>query len=508
MQSSQLRIVPQSQSKSAAWSAAAPAVTIEPLPGWNSRQFVIFLLQTAADIEHALLIQYLYAAYSLPQGVSIKDPKTGNDVVDPDTGQKVTTNNWSSKIAGVAQEEMGHLMSIQCLLRALGGPIGLDREHFPYRSELYPFPFTLEPLTKRSLARYVVAEMPDPSLVPTGVLTPEQIKQIQELATRDTGGVPINHVGMLYDKLIEVVGMLDESDFRQDAIPYQVIALDKWEADEKDNDTGIKVLPIRPLPDGSVTKLKDVALRALGIIARQGEGRTTTTMANQPKAAKDNSHFHRFVSIFKTFPDGLDPALPVATNPNTSVPLPPPLNQASDQEADLEEQRNRPGRIINSTTSLWASLFNVRYRILLAELHHYLLLRNDDADQLAVRDRLRVWAISEMDGRKSAIRNLARMLSTLPQYNFSGFNAGAPFEVPFTFDLPDRGPDRWSFHKDLYEGSRDLVKTLSAALKAAGLPGQDVLDNLTMFEDTDDGYGDKPAIGRKDFIEKHKDSVF
>ena len=43
---------------------------------------------------------------------------------------------------------------------ALGGPIGFDREHMPYRSQLYPFPFTLEPLTRSSLARYVVAEMP------------------------------------------------------------------------------------------------------------------------------------------------------------------------------------------------------------------------------------------------------------------------------------------------------------------------------------------------------------
>ena len=51
------------------------------------------------------------------------------------------------------------------------------------------------------------------------MLTPEQIRHIQERATRDTGGVPINHVGMLYDTLIEVVGGLDEGDFRQDAIP-------------------------------------------------------------------------------------------------------------------------------------------------------------------------------------------------------------------------------------------------------------------------------------------------
>ena len=42
---------------------------------------------TAADIEHALLVQYLYAGYSLPTGdfkVEIKDPKTGNTIKDHD----------------------------------------------------------------------------------------------------------------------------------------------------------------------------------------------------------------------------------------------------------------------------------------------------------------------------------------------------------------------------------------------------------------------------------------
>ena len=103
---------------------AAPPPTIEPLPGWNNRQFAIFLLQTAADIEHALLVQYLYAAYSLPvrkDSVKIIDPKTGQPVTMPDPSDPskkvdVTTGFWSSKIASIAQEEMGHLLSVQCLL--------------------------------------------------------------------------------------------------------------------------------------------------------------------------------------------------------------------------------------------------------------------------------------------------------------------------------------------------------------------------------------------------------
>lgn len=272
---------------------------------------------------------------------------------------------------------------------------------------------------------------------------------------------------------------------------------------------GVKVLPIRPRPDGKATKLRDVAELALGIIARQGEGRTSMAMTGRVKDESDNSHFMRFLSIYLQFPDGLDLARPVATNPNTTVPLCPILNQPSDPEVALQEHKNRAGRIINPITQLWAHLFNVRYRILLAELHHYLLLRSNSADQKAVRDRLVKWIFQEMNGRDSSIMALAQKeLAVRDQYNFPGFTAGAPFEVPYTFDLPDRGPDRWRFHRDLYEGSKDVVRRLEAALQRVGQPVPDLLAHLTTFENEDDGYGDKPPVGRIAFINRYKDSEF
>src|SRR4029077_16718683 len=69
---------------------------------------------------------------------------------------------WREIILGIAKEEMGHLMTVQNLLRCLGGPLNLDREDFPGDSEFYPFPFKLEPLTRQSLAKYVYAESPPP----------------------------------------------------------------------------------------------------------------------------------------------------------------------------------------------------------------------------------------------------------------------------------------------------------------------------------------------------------
>src|SRR5262249_34700218 len=81
-----------------------PRGSPRPLPAARARDAAIFLLHTAAEIEHALLVQYLYAAYSLG------DPKDK------------TLRAWQDSIVTIAKQEMSHLMTVQGLLRFLGGP--------------------------------------------------------------------------------------------------------------------------------------------------------------------------------------------------------------------------------------------------------------------------------------------------------------------------------------------------------------------------------------------------
>jgi hypothetical protein len=94
------------------------------------------------------MVQYLYAAYLL-----------GGPQVPQDKQQLV--NGWRRTLLDIAREEMGHLASVQNLLRFVGGPLNLEREDFPFRTGFYPFRFKLERLTKNSLAKYVYAEMPE-----------------------------------------------------------------------------------------------------------------------------------------------------------------------------------------------------------------------------------------------------------------------------------------------------------------------------------------------------------
>src|SRR5262249_6557100 len=110
---------------------------------------VQFLLHAAAEVEHALLVQYLYAGYSL---------KKSGDVTDPQ--QKAALDQWPKALRGIAREEMGHLMTVQNLLLLTRQPLHFERQAFPQPANLYPFKMQLEPLTQRSLAKYVIAESP------------------------------------------------------------------------------------------------------------------------------------------------------------------------------------------------------------------------------------------------------------------------------------------------------------------------------------------------------------
>ncbi len=151
----------------------------------SGRDYAISLLRLAAEIEHGLMVQYLFAAYSL-------DPPAAP------AARRPMVRRWQEAILGIAKEEMAHLVTVQNLLTALGGPLQFNREDFPHDTVLYPSGFRLRPLSLRSLATYVVAESPE-------VWEGEQATRIKQQAAAEVGGT-VNRVGRLYEELVEVVG--------------------------------------------------------------------------------------------------------------------------------------------------------------------------------------------------------------------------------------------------------------------------------------------------------------
>jgi hypothetical protein len=429
--------------RSGAERAEPPTVQTIPKPDelswWD---WAVFLLHTTAEIEHVLMVQYLYAAYSLA------DSSFVGEQVPIDAAK--TTQRWRNTIAAIAREEMAHLLTEQNLLRFIGGPLNFDREDFPFRSLLYPFPFALEPLSKTSLAKYVAAEMPANPAEP-------DIEEIVARATNAAGGIRPNRVGVLFDTLIDIFA--DESKLT-DADLRPLTAVD-WQAEPVDW-LGFGGLIVRAV----CTRAEAVA--ALQAVGEQGEG------PDEPPSGEP-SHFHRFLDIYREFPETESAAEPDWI-PIKSIPVNPTTSAVVATDPLIE--RNR---ITHPVSRLWAQLFNVRYRMVLVDLAHVLQLSGpltDDQGNPTVRGNLRDWAFVEMRGQVvSGMKGLAGLLISRPAKATPAPEdpvfAAAPFELPYTLAIPDEEHGRWRLHLALLDASAGLL----AGLRAAGETGA-VLDEL------------------------------
>ncbi len=404
----------------------------------SGRDYAISLLRLAAEIEHGLMVQYLFAAYSL-------DPPTAP------TARRPMVRRWQEAILGVAKEEMAHLVTVQNLLTALGGPLQFNREDFPHDTVLYASGFRLRPLSLSSLATYVVAESPE-------VWEGEQAERIKQQAAIEVGGT-VNRVGRLYEELIAVVGnpaLVPDSTFDAASSAFQA-SWDEWGRGYRRGERGRQLAddPDAPAVPELVIVTVDsraTAIAALEQVGEQGEG------FGMPQD-EDESHFERFLTIheeLEALSDDERQALvrDVATNPTTDLSGP----DVGADPADTETT----SPIANPAARLWAHLFNVRYRKLLVSLAHAFELAEDrtDPNSPGPRGSLIHRAFTEMYN----LRSLAGLLVALPLDHAEpdGPRAGPPFQMPHTLMLPHDEDDRWRLHRDLLDASATLADRIGA----------------------------------------------
>ena len=151
---------------------------------------LIRLLHEASEVEHSLMLQYLYGAFSLKpayRAVAGYGAPSATDLI------------------GVAIQEMQHLGAVNRMLVSFGAAPHLIREDFPYEPEIYPFQFSLEPLSLKSLAKYVYCEAPVGATDPHNAKTPGDAA-FQDRLFKSLGvNRRPNHVGSLYTSIIAQV---------------------------------------------------------------------------------------------------------------------------------------------------------------------------------------------------------------------------------------------------------------------------------------------------------------
>jgi hypothetical protein len=93
----------------------------------TTRAELIDALRVAAELEHGLMAQYLFAVYSLKRYTY-----EGLDAV-----QLERVRRWSSSITLIARQEMEHLGLALNLLSAIGGTPSFTRPNMPQRRDYY-----------------------------------------------------------------------------------------------------------------------------------------------------------------------------------------------------------------------------------------------------------------------------------------------------------------------------------------------------------------------------------
>ena len=374
----------------------------------ESREELIFLLSEASELEHMLMLEYLFAAFSLKTHASEGLTEEQLEAV----------KRWERVISEVAAQEMLHLASVSNLLTAIGGAPHFSRPNFPQPAKYYPpgFELTLTPFSEQTLGHFVFYERPEgmehdtselelasetiPFLTPDAVVPHEQ-----EFAT----------VGHLYrgieqgfENLVEKYG-----ERRIFIGPPEAQASQRyfwWP----------ELVPVTDLAS---------AKAAIETIVEQGEG---------ARGPRDDSHFGKFLRVleeyleFKRQEPNFEPAKPV---------------MAAWVRQPHDTSLSNHALITDPITAGVADLFNAAYEVMLQMLVRFFAHSQETEEELQTLSEVAVGAMFLL------IKPLGQLLTTLPVGAESpGKTAGPSFEFYRTsYLLPHRRAAWVIMHERLLE---------------------------------------------------------
>ena len=181
---------------------------------------LVHLLSEGAALEHSLMIEYLYALFSIKdEYAKVRgDIATRSFLEHSPAGRGGTTVlQRKETFLDVALEEMQHLSLVNRFLVDLGAAPNFTPHSFPYTSDLYPFDIELRSLDQYVAATYLWIEADDCalSLHPACAATRQPlalIKQVRRVLSSGSARYrehPIdeerlNHVGSLYRRVLEL----------------------------------------------------------------------------------------------------------------------------------------------------------------------------------------------------------------------------------------------------------------------------------------------------------------
>ena len=359
--------------------------------GIEHREALIYTLGKAAELEHLIMLQYLFAAFSLKETV--------DEGLTPEALDAV--RRWRTTLLEISEQEMLHLALVQNLLTAVGAAPRLARPNFPMPAYAYPAGVRIElvPFDEAALRHFAFLERPEGMDVEDA----EGFEAIEQA------------VALPHDEHDEIVPHLQEFDTIGQLYRSIQAGLEHLQGR-----IGAERLFVGPAnaqateehfrwPElVAVTDLAS-ARQAIDTIVEQGEG---------ARGEWRDAHFGRLLGILDEFlalkaadPD-FEPALPVVA-----------CNVRQQPTGVVVPQITDPG------TTRCMDLLNVAYEVLLQLLSRYFAHTDESPRQLAVLADVSVGLMY------TVIKPLGTVVTRLPVgSHLPGATAGPGFELFYQVD--------------------------------------------------------------------------
>jgi hypothetical protein len=359
------------------------------------RKELTYLLCQGAELEHGLMCQYLYAAFSLKTR-----PGPG---VRPD--QLEAIERWRSVILAISREEMLHWSMVQNLLTAVGSAPFVSRPHMPHQAKGYPpgVQLRLLPFGEAALQHFVYLERPE------------------GMELSDAAG--FEHDGQTLTPMTANEIVPRGQNFATQGDLYRSIEAGLVDLTRKFGEEQLFIGPVFHQTDEETFRWPELepivdlegAIRALERIVENGEG---------TRGEWSTAHFGRFLDVLHEYQEmqsddlQFEPAHPVVAAGMRAV---------EGIEPDVY--------ITDRTTGLTSDLFNAIYELLLQMIARYFAFGHETSKQRAVLARA---AVDLMFNSIDPLGLLLAELDVGPEH--PGATAGANFQLPYraNFLLPHR----------------------------------------------------------------------
>lgn len=396
------------------------------------REQLIFLLREAAELEHAIMCEYLFAAFTLKQ-------RTDEGL---STDQLAAVDRWRKVVLEVAKQEMLHFALVQNLLTSVGAAPYLSRPDLPSPARHFPpgVQIALIPFGERALRHFLFLERPegmaleDPDAA-AAVAHAEPVMDEDDIVPKAQSFATVGHLYRAIDVgfawLTAKLG--PERLFIGPPAAQATPEAFGWP----------ELVPVTGLAS---------AHRTVDTIVEQGEGVTGEWRT---------AHFGRFLQVFDEYmalraaDPSFEPARPVLVGRVRPSEDGDPLPLISDQ-----------------TTAKVADLFNVTNEVILLTLARYFAHTDETPEQLKTLTDV---AVGLMFG---AIKPLGQLLTQLPfGAAHPGRTAGPTFELFYKsgYLLPHREA-AWTVIAERLGQAAELARATE------GTPGKTLANAARAFD--------------------------